>query len=115
MRNALVLCLALGAISSPAIAQDAPIPHDAEYYILESQLAEQWAKDDAAVDDKLAQFRQSNGGKPPNVLYVLIDDLGFGDSLSYQTFPRSIYDTRQKGFQVSPPVRFPVTFCDQGF
>ena len=48
----LVLC------SGAAMAQDAPIVHDAEYYILEAQHAEQWAEDDAAVDAALAEFRE---------------------------------------------------------
>jgi arylsulfatase len=55
------------------------IVHDAEYYILEAQNAEKWAEDDKAVDEKLAEFRKKNGGKPPNILYILIDDMGFGD------------------------------------
>jgi arylsulfatase len=53
--------------------------HDTEYYILEAQNAEQWAAEDEAVDAKLAAFREKNGGKQPNILYILIDDLGFGD------------------------------------
>jgi arylsulfatase len=55
------------------------IVHDTEYYILEAQNAERWAKDDKTVDEKLAEFRKKNGGKPPNILYILIDDVGFGD------------------------------------
>jgi arylsulfatase len=55
------------------------IVHDAEYYILEAQHAEQWAADDTVIDAKLAAFRERNGGKPPNVFYILIDDIGFGD------------------------------------
>jgi arylsulfatase len=55
------------------------IVHDAEYYILESQYRDRWAADDTAVDDKLEEFRKKNGGKPPNILYILIDDVGFGE------------------------------------
>jgi arylsulfatase len=65
--------------SSPSPAQAKSIQHDAEYYILEAQNREQWAKDDKAVDEKLAAFRQRNGGKPPNIVYILIDEIGFGD------------------------------------
>jgi len=57
----------------------ASIAHDSEYYILKAQNGEQWAKDDKAVDKKLAEFRKKNGGKSPNILYILIDDIGFGD------------------------------------
>jgi arylsulfatase len=71
----LPLLIAAGSVG----AQESPIPHDAEYYILEAQHAEQWTADDAAVDAKLAAFREANGGKPPNLLYILIDDMGFGD------------------------------------
>jgi len=69
-----LLCFAM-----PALSQQAPIAHDAEYYILESQHAEQWAKDDAVVDARLTAFNEANGGKPPNILYILVDDIGFGD------------------------------------
>ncbi len=57
----------------------ADIAHDAEHYVLEEQKAAEWAEDDAAVDEKLAEFRTANEGKPPNILYILIDDMGFGD------------------------------------
>jgi len=60
-----------------AVAAD--IVHDTEYYILKAQHGKQWAKDDKAVDKKLAEFRKKNGGKPPNIVYILIDDIGFGD------------------------------------
>ena len=55
------------------------IIHDAEYYILEAQNREQWAADDKVVDQKLAALREKNGGRPPNIFYILIDDIGFGD------------------------------------
>ena len=42
-------------------AEDAPIIHDAEYYILKSQYGEQWVEDDAAVDEALAKFKEQNG------------------------------------------------------
>jgi arylsulfatase A-like enzyme len=69
--------IALAMCSGQAFAKG--IVQDAEYYILEAQNGEQWARDDKTVDQKLAEFRQRNGGKPPNILYILIDDIGFGD------------------------------------
>ena len=95
MRNLiqlLVLPLMLVASACEAAENSAPsqtsvtangssgaIVHDAEYYILERQHADQWAADDAAVDKRLAEIREVNGGKPPNILYILIDDIGFGE------------------------------------
>ena len=67
------------AVLMAGMAQAKDIVHDTEYLILEKQHSEQWAKDDAAVDKKLAAFRKQNGGKSPNILYILIDDIGFGD------------------------------------
>ena len=55
------------------------IVHDPEYKILEAQNGKQWAKDDKAVDKKLAKIRKKNGGKPPNIVYILLDDVGFGE------------------------------------
>jgi arylsulfatase A-like enzyme len=70
--------LAAGLISTQVNAA-APLVHDAEYYILEKQNGERWAQEDKSLDGKLAEFRKKNGGKPPNILYILIDDIGFGD------------------------------------
>ena len=43
------------------------IVHDAEYYILEAQNGEKWAKEDKTLDKKLAEFARKKGGKPPNI------------------------------------------------
>jgi arylsulfatase A-like enzyme len=73
-----LMTMALAAvIAAPAFAED--IAHDTEYYILEAQNGEQWAADDKSVDQKLAEFREKNGGKSPNIIYILVDDMGFGD------------------------------------
>lgn len=61
-----------------ANAQD-PIIHDAEYSIIEAQNGQVWAADDVAIDKKLAEIRKKNGGKVPNIVYILLDDVGFGE------------------------------------
>ena len=70
------ICLLL--LSGGALAAD-DIVHDAEFYILKQQHAEAWAEEDSVIDERLAAFREKNGGKPPNIFYILIDDIGFGD------------------------------------
>jgi arylsulfatase len=66
-------------LSIPFFTQAAEIVHDAEFYILEKQNGERWATEDKDLDQRLAEFREKNGGKPPNIFYILIDDIGFGD------------------------------------
>ena len=70
--------LSASLISMGALAAK-PIVHDAEYYILEKQNAQTWAEQDKVLDGKLAESRKANGNKPPNIVYILIDDIGFGD------------------------------------
>ncbi len=65
----------LGVLTATA----APIQHDAEHYIIKAQHGKRWAKEDAEIDGKLAEIRKRNGGKPPNIVYILLDDLGFGE------------------------------------
>lgn len=66
-------------VSTLGLFAEAPIVHDAEYKILEAQNGQQWAKDDKVVDSKLADIRKKNGGKAPNIIYILLDDVGFGE------------------------------------
>jgi arylsulfatase len=72
-----------------AAKEGGEIVHDGEYYFLEAQFGEQWAKEDQEIDAKLAEIRKKNGGKRPNILYVLIDDVSFGQmgnrTLNYVT------------------------------
>ena len=69
------------ATAAPVVASSSssPIIHDAEYTILEAQNGKAWAADDKTLDKKLADIRKKNGGKPPNIVYILLDDVGFGE------------------------------------
>ncbi len=67
-------------LASTASAQStAPIVHDAEYYVLEAQHRQRWQSEDATITAKLAEIREQNGGKRPNIVYILLDDVGFGE------------------------------------
>jgi arylsulfatase len=82
MLKATWLVLLFILILSPAtvaLADEGKIIHDAEYYIIEAQNGERWAADDKQIDKKLADLRKKNGGKPPNIVYILLDDVGFGE------------------------------------
>ena len=76
--SALASAIALLLLMS-SWAQANNIIHDSDYYVLKAQNEENWEVDDRDVDEALASFRSSNGDKPPNILYILIDDMGFGD------------------------------------
>ena len=79
MRNLTFLLLAgLAAAPAAAMAQGGDIVHDGEYAFLKQQHGAAWAAEDAAVEAKLAEIRAAKGGKRPNILYILIDDVSFG-------------------------------------
>ena len=69
--------VALPFLTSSADARN--IQHDSEHYVLLHQYQDQWAAEDEELDRKLEQIRRAHGGKPPNIVYILIDDMGFGE------------------------------------
>lgn len=70
--------LAACTLTAPTVAQKSPIVRDGEYHFLEAQFGEQWAEQDARIEVRLAEIRKANDGQPPNILYILIDDVSFG-------------------------------------
>jgi arylsulfatase len=70
----LVTCMFAGSTMAAGA-----LVHDAEFYIAAQQNGEKWAQEDVALDARLVEFHKKNGGKPPNIIYILIDDIGFGD------------------------------------
>jgi len=89
MRTLLCTASAL-LLASAAAAQDpGPIIHDAEFNFVRAQVGDAWQAQDAQIDVRLEALRAENGGQPPNILYVLIDDVSFGQmgnrTLNYVT------------------------------
>jgi len=54
------------------------IIHDGEFEFIRQQYQDQWVAEDKEINAKLAEIRAQNGGNRPNILYVLIDDVSFG-------------------------------------
>ena len=77
LRASLIALLSLGLSSQAAAAKD--LIHDAEHYLLLAQNGEKWAADNKTTAKRLADVRKANGGKPPNIIYILLDDLGYGE------------------------------------
>ncbi|MCP4878835.1 MAG: sulfatase-like hydrolase/transferase, partial [Gammaproteobacteria bacterium] len=78
MKNfTLLVILSLCGVTANADANP-NIVRDAEFYYLQSQFAEKWAEEDAVIDEKLVSIHKENGGRPPNIIYILIDDVSFG-------------------------------------
>ena len=74
MRSLVLLALAstFTALSASAIQPDAPhVEHAARN-------AQAWAAEDQQIDQKLAALEQ-RFGKKPNIIYVLADDVGWGE------------------------------------
>ncbi|PSL12475.1 sulfatase-like hydrolase/transferase [Shimia abyssi] len=78
MRNLVILSFVF-ASASVASAQETPIQHDAEHYLLLEQHADKWAAEDSKISETLEEIRTAQNGKPPNIVYILLDDLGFGE------------------------------------
>jgi arylsulfatase len=75
---ALLITLGSGMLNAAGVhAKD--ITHDAEYYILEAQNGEAWAVEDGELDQKLSELREKHGA-PPNIIYILWDDMAYGDA-----------------------------------
>jgi arylsulfatase A-like enzyme len=76
MKGLPLLTILSCALALPAQAKG--IIHDGEFDVLVRQYGEKWQEQDKAIDTKLADIRANNGGKRPNIIYLLVDDLSYG-------------------------------------
>jgi arylsulfatase len=66
-------------LTIPCLAQPGnAIVHDGEFQFLRRQHGERWDAEDKEVEKMLADIRARQGGERPNILYILIDDVSFG-------------------------------------
>lgn len=77
------------ALLFASAARAAEIVHDGEYNFLKAQHGERWDAEDKEIGKMLGDIRAKQGGKRPNILYILIDDVSFGQmgnrTLNYVT------------------------------
>lgn len=78
MKKLKLVCFLSLLLPAIMIAQSRII-QDGEYNYLRAQHGEKWDQQDKVVDAQLAEIRKNNDGKRPNILYILIDDVGFGE------------------------------------
>jgi arylsulfatase A-like enzyme len=79
MYRLLIIVITLICVFTTLNSWAKEIIHDGEFNYLKAQHGEQWAAEDKDIESKLAAIRAKNGGKRPNILYILVDDVGFGD------------------------------------
>ena len=79
MRHHTITRFTAAAAASLAVAGGAAAQQfDAPYYQLQGRNAEAWADADRAVESKLAALAK-RFGKPPNIVLILTDDIGWGE------------------------------------
>jgi arylsulfatase len=69
----------LAATSADAQPKRGEIIHDAEHYVLLEEHRDHWAEEDVRNRKRLEEIRAQNAGKRPNFIYILIDDVGYGE------------------------------------
>ena len=80
----MAFCLLLAVSTGWAVAACAQgkkageIIHDAEYYVLEAQHGERWARQDQDLQAKLKALREKHGA-PPNIIHIMWDDTPVGE------------------------------------
>ena len=79
LMNKITFLFSLIFFNSLLISAQEAIIHDAEYYIIEAQNGEKWKADNKKVDETLKKARKKNGDQRPNIIYILLDDVGFGE------------------------------------
>ena len=74
--STVIMAVAIFMIGLPIQVQAAQF--DTPYYALEKRNKPKWAEEDKQIDQKLAAL-EKKFGKKPNIIYILADDVGWGE------------------------------------
>ena len=72
-----VLAAAIFMIALPIHLQAAPV-FDGYFQVEQKKNAQAWAAEDEKINERLAQL-EKRFGKKPNIIYILSDDVGWGE------------------------------------
>ena len=66
------------ALATSVVSAAGEPQFDAPYYLLKEKHGARWGNEDKAIEAKLAALQKKHGTKP-NVIYILTDDIGYGE------------------------------------
>ncbi len=78
IRQALTTLSAMVLVSLPLTSTQADPVFDGYFQVAQKKNASAWATEDKKIDDKLAQL-EKRFGKKPNIIFILTDDIGWGE------------------------------------
>eukprot|EP00008_Paramoeba_atlantica_P009907 CAMPEP_0201479494 /NCGR_PEP_ID=MMETSP0151_2-20130828/4189_1 /ASSEMBLY_ACC=CAM_ASM_000257 /TAXON_ID=200890 /ORGANISM="Paramoeba atlantica, Strain 621/1 / CCAP 1560/9" /LENGTH=546 /DNA_ID=CAMNT_0047861021 /DNA_START=20 /DNA_END=1660 /DNA_ORIENTATION=- len=70
-------------VVATTLCQALDFEHDAPYYHWASKHEDVLSSDRLKVEEKLSELRKDFNGMPPNIIYILADDVGWGELGSY--------------------------------
>lgn len=79
--GAIAIATAIGvtlSCSVPEATAAKQIVHDAEHYVLKAQHGTKWAKEDEAIQKKIADLKKKHG-RSPNIIHIMWDDTAVGE------------------------------------
>ncbi|MGD9262487.1 MAG: sulfatase-like hydrolase/transferase, partial [Desulfobacterales bacterium] len=78
VRRSLTAISVMLAVCLPLVSLQAAPVFDGYFQVEQKKNAEGWAAEDKKINEKLAEL-EKRFGKKPNIIYILADDVGWGE------------------------------------